>query len=268
VILFEMLTGTVPFQEDTPRDTALARLRRRPPDPCSINPALPRWLGDVVLRCLEREPGDRCGSVDALLDEIDAGIAEEEERPTATVDLGAGFRRGRRFVWRPLKWAAPVVLVVAGVALATPVIWQALRPATETPAPLLEDGVVRIAVVEFERITDDAVTRMVAAGLSEALRSKLAQRQNVRVVDVPGLSENGADAQLRNLGVEQVCAGRVGRLGDEVRILVRITSVPGRERWMTVDRSLRWEETWEGIDALAVTIAESYFARLEAEGGS
>jgi len=265
VILFEMLTGRLPFEGRTARETIVARLRRDPPDPCAVNSSLPRWLGDVVLRCLERDPKERYASIADLVAEIDGRIAAEEERPTATLGLRRGIRGASRARRRVLLGAGPAVLAILGVALAVPAIRQAIAPHAERQAPLFEDGEVRVIVMEFERMTEDPVTRMVASGLSEALRSKVARRQDVRVMDVEGLSGTEAQAVLRSLGVEHLMAGRVGRLGEEVRILVWVTAVPGRERWMTFERSLRWEASWETIDTLAVAITEPYFARLDEE---
>ena len=268
VILFEMLTGRLPFEGRTARETLVARLRHDPPDPCDVNASLPRWLGDVVLRCLERDPEGRYASIADLVADIDARIATEEERPTATLGLPRGIRGRLRARRRLLLGAGPAVLALLGLALAVPSIRQAIGPPAERPTPLFEDGEVRIVVMEFERITEDPVTRMVASGLSEALRSKVARRQDVRVVDVEGLSGTETQAVFRSLGVEHLMAGRVGRLGEEVRILVWVTAVPGRERWMTFDRSMRWEASWETIDTLAGAITEPYFAKLDEERGS
>jgi len=82
---FNVLTGDVPFRGDTPVATALARLKTPARDPCDLNRTLPLWLGEVVGRCLEREPRDRFGSVKQLVRALDAGEGEEVQRETVTI---------------------------------------------------------------------------------------------------------------------------------------------------------------------------------------
>jgi serine/threonine protein kinase len=58
-VMFEMLTGSLPFSGDTPMDVAMARLDALPPPPSARSPDLdPAWDA-IVLRCLAREPGGR-----------------------------------------------------------------------------------------------------------------------------------------------------------------------------------------------------------------
>ncbi len=103
-------------------------------------------------------------------------------------------------------------------------------------------------------------------GRGGALRDRGCVPKPVRGTREPREVREAESVELSSR-VEQVISGRVGRLGDEIKILVWVTGVPGRERWLTVDRSLQWEETWEGIDALAVAISEAYFSKLEQERG-
>ncbi|HEX2642751.1 MAG TPA: serine/threonine-protein kinase, partial [Thermoanaerobaculia bacterium] len=59
IVLYEMLTGTVPFVGETALMTAVKRLREAPPSPRVHTPGLdPRWEA-VILRCLERAPAAR-----------------------------------------------------------------------------------------------------------------------------------------------------------------------------------------------------------------
>ena len=64
-VLYEMVTGRVPFQADTPIATAYRHVNEAPPRPSSIAPVQPE-LEEIVLRCLEKDPGDRFISANEL----------------------------------------------------------------------------------------------------------------------------------------------------------------------------------------------------------
>ncbi len=59
IVLYQMLTGDVPFKGSTPLGTFMQHLSKRPPCPSLINPDLPAAYDDVVLCALEKEPRRR-----------------------------------------------------------------------------------------------------------------------------------------------------------------------------------------------------------------
>lgn len=63
VILYQLLTGQLPFDASSRSDLELKVLLEEPPDPCDLRDQLPRALADVVLCCLEKRPEDRFGDV-------------------------------------------------------------------------------------------------------------------------------------------------------------------------------------------------------------
>jgi tetratricopeptide (TPR) repeat protein len=67
VVLFELLTGKLPFVEDNAMATATARLTRDPPKPSSVRPGVPARWDAIVRRCMARDPAARFASVDDVL---------------------------------------------------------------------------------------------------------------------------------------------------------------------------------------------------------
>jgi serine/threonine-protein kinase len=82
-ILFEMLTGRPPFQEERPLDTVMKVLSGEPPLPRSLNHKVPRGLELVCLKCLARNPDDRYETAAALAGELGRYLKGEalEVRP-------------------------------------------------------------------------------------------------------------------------------------------------------------------------------------------
>ena len=71
VMLYEMLTGTVPFRRDSPADVLLAHVQDTPASPFDLNPKLSRHIGDAILRALEKDPARRFASMRELRDAVE-----------------------------------------------------------------------------------------------------------------------------------------------------------------------------------------------------
>lgn len=76
VVLFELLTGRLPFVADTPVALALAHTRDPAPPPRSIRSEVPAWINRVVLKCLEKNPADRF----ALAADLAAELRKDRSR--------------------------------------------------------------------------------------------------------------------------------------------------------------------------------------------
>jgi serine/threonine-protein kinase len=96
VVLFEMLTGQVPFTGDTPLEIAMKHLSEVPRPPSELRPEVPHDLDSVVLRALAKDPSERYQSaeeMDADLARVAEGMPvdpETEEAATAVLS-GSGL---------------------------------------------------------------------------------------------------------------------------------------------------------------------------------
>jgi eukaryotic-like serine/threonine-protein kinase len=84
-VLFECLTGTVPYQGDTLVDVLTRKRLEDPPPPSSLRREIPRAVDRAVLRLLARDPALRPGSGDAAADELEHLAAEVQSRVPAPV---------------------------------------------------------------------------------------------------------------------------------------------------------------------------------------
>jgi serine/threonine-protein kinase len=96
IVLYEMLTGTVPFTGDTPLEIAMKHLSTVPDSPSTIRREVPHDLDLVVLRALAKDPANRYQSaeeMDADLARVARGgaVARETSDAATAVLAGAGI---------------------------------------------------------------------------------------------------------------------------------------------------------------------------------
>lgn len=127
VILFQLVTGRLPFETDTPMATVMKHMREAPPQPRSFNPELPPAAEKVILKCLAKAPGDRFSSVgeaartfEAALDGATVAELGLDQEPTPGPSTGARLREmvGRNRPAALLALAVIPLLLVAGLMLA------------------------------------------------------------------------------------------------------------------------------------------------------
>jgi serine/threonine-protein kinase len=95
IVLFELLTGEVPFTGDSPVEIAMKHLAETPPAPSSLRPDVPSDLDLVVVRALAKEPADRyqsAAAMDADLETVARGGRVAAETAEAATMVLSGER--------------------------------------------------------------------------------------------------------------------------------------------------------------------------------
>jgi eukaryotic-like serine/threonine-protein kinase len=95
IVLYEMLTGQVPFTGDTAVEIAMKHLNEAPKPPSALRPEVTRELDQVILRALAKTPEDRYQTADELqedLDRVEAGLPLSRETATAATAVLSGLR--------------------------------------------------------------------------------------------------------------------------------------------------------------------------------
>ena len=90
IVLYELLTGTVPFNGDTPVEIAMKHLSQTPDPPSAHRVEVPRDLDYVVLRALAKDAGDRYHSADEMdsdLERIARGVGVSAETAEAATSV-------------------------------------------------------------------------------------------------------------------------------------------------------------------------------------
>ena len=83
ILLYQMVTGRLPFTGETPLIVYLKQMREQPVQPSRVNPAIPHAIDVVIMRALEKDPRRRYESPMELALAYGRALAEIEARPPA-----------------------------------------------------------------------------------------------------------------------------------------------------------------------------------------
>jgi len=154
VILYEALTGRVPFEGESAVAVAMKQVSEVPQRPSSINPQVWPALDAVVMRALEKEPGQRFQSADAFIAALDeamkapraaggtAAFAAAPPIVAAPEEVGPEEERERNN-W---LWGLLVAAIVIGL-----LIGLAATRDTKTDVPNVTDKQLEFAIAQLER---------------------------------------------------------------------------------------------------------------------
>jgi len=234
VVLFEMLTGRLPFEADTPLGAAVKQKSEPPPDPRALNAQIPEDLAVLVLRCLSKERSERPQTAAGLAAELARvetalpGTASPLPRRKPQTSKQITVRLPSKRIWIP---ALVVLSVLAGL-----VIWQFV--------PESDSSKRTVAVLGFKNQTGDPgldhlreiIPNLLITSLEQSKHARVTSWQRLRDLfrqsgrDEAGLfdEEAGFDVCRKN-GIEAVVVGFYSRAGETFVSDVKVLDVGTRE---------------------------------------
>ena len=93
VVMYEMVTGEVPFEADTPVSVALKQIQEEPIEPKEKVPTVTNALNRIILKAMAKNTSERYGSAAELLDDIFA-VMNNVDIEEKTEDVVVGFKKG------------------------------------------------------------------------------------------------------------------------------------------------------------------------------
>ncbi len=217
MILYEVLTGRPPFQEDSALDTLVLVRTQDPLPPSRLRPRLPRDLETICLKCLHKQPQGRYGSAGALADDLRRFLAAEpiHARPTPAWERAIKWMRRR-----PALAAAAGAGILAALTLAV-VIGEAnirLKRERDRAEARRREAVANLAKAR------EAVDRMLTR-VSEERLNNIPQVEPVRLALLEDALEFYRDFARQAHDDPDVLVGAsqaYGRLGRQYLWLARV----------------------------------------------
>jgi eukaryotic-like serine/threonine-protein kinase len=234
VVLYEMLTGEVPFDADSEVGVAMKHVNEAPRPPSERNPTVPEGLDAVVMKLLQKRPEDRYpGAAELVADlgRLDEGLPPIFAMPAASASVGEttrdlarfsvpapvsrgpggpprGFVRIRRGGRRRSLAILVALLATLGLAVLT-LLWGQEGPVVGSLSKAAE-GAERVLNVGEGEVSD-------VVGLAEREARERLAREGFGVVVEPRVSSEGETGEVLE---QSVASGREVQRGSRIALAV------------------------------------------------
>ena len=207
IILYEMLTGRVPFEGDAPFTVGIKQKSEMPKNPKLFNPNIPEDLSGAILKCLEKDKSIRYQSAADLraeLERVEKGVptTERVEAELLTPTRKPFTSKEITVKFQPKKLIVPALIVVAVLAAAI-IFWP-------KKVSNLDPNLVAVAV--FENKTGDPKLDTIGSMAAERIMQGLTQVGQFSVAPMPSAEALSATSKgkdkLRALA-EATKAGKI-----------------------------------------------------------
>lgn len=219
VTLYEMATGSRPFQGKNAPELVSSILRDTPVPVTGFRPELPQHLGRIIRRCLQKDPSRRYQSALDVRNELE-DLKKEIESADASKQRAVRQAAPRR------RWAIPAAVVAGVVVVALVAVWI-LAPLRQWFAGRSGPEIRSLAVLPLQNLMGDTAQEYFVAGMHDALITELA-KTGLNVISRTSVMAYGkrTDKRMpeiaRELGVDGLIEGSVLRVGNHVRVNVQL----------------------------------------------
>jgi serine/threonine-protein kinase len=242
VVLYEMVTGQLPFDGETTSDVLAAILKSEPPVLASLLPTAPAGIQRIINLALCKERGGRYQTAHELLHdlralqrslerELEHGVTAELPNTISDASGNAAVRTqsSAEYVVNEIKrhkWMASAVLLVL-LLLAAFGGWRYWQTA--------DNAIDSIAVLPFVNLNADPNSEYLSDGLADSTINGLAQLSGLRVTALSSVlryKQAEADAQAigKALNVRAVLTGRLRQQGDALIVSAELVDVRDQHR--------------------------------------
>jgi eukaryotic-like serine/threonine-protein kinase len=224
LILYELLTGVMPYQAESAIASLLKRTQKRAIPVSDIDKNVPGVLSNIVSKCLEREPAMRYQSADELLNDLRAWQGKSGTTRVLASSTQLWMNRVRELSWSRI---APLAVLLVAMVAAT--AWYFSR---RPGATVVAHAPVSVLVADFQNSTsdtlfDDTLEPMFNVALEGASFINAFNRGNARQLagKLPNptnkLDEKTARLVAVSQGVSAVVAGSLNKSGTGYRLSVK-----------------------------------------------
>jgi len=251
LILYEMVTGDVPFHADTTLQLMYKRVHEVPKSPKVVNPELPEWIVRVIMKCIERDPAQRYQSASEIMHDLDTAKAPAKVGSRTVQIALPGVEVSRKWL---VAIAAVVVLITALFAVPS-LRHRIFGDSTAATAPVVETK--HVAVLPLKIIGDEKALGYIADGVVDALTAKLFQMKDVQIAAPSAVAKLKPDTSPTDaanaLGAKLIVTGNLQGEGDKVRLVLNLDDADGKRMWT---------QEFSGLKQDLLTLEDNAYSKL------
>jgi len=241
-VLYEMVTGFLPFRGEGTAEIFDALLNRDPVPPVRLNPAVPLELERIITKALEKDREVRYQHASEMRADMKRLLRDTESGRITSVSASAG--PSRRTV---IRWAISALALVLVAGIGTIFYQRSHPPATpatpDTHPPASGQSTIHtVAVLPFRSLSGTSEDQAWGIGMTDAIITRLATLQNLAVRPTSSVLKYVKDPAdpsqaAQELQVDSVLDGTYQRVGPVVRVSVQLIDKE--------NKSARWAEHYD-----------------------
>jgi serine/threonine protein kinase/Tfp pilus assembly protein PilF len=226
VILYEMVTGKLPFGGDTPLSVAMKHKSEVPETPGSLNAEISEDLNQMILKCMEKDREKRYQNAK----EVVAALHNLGEKRTTTV---TAFPKEESLRGPYKKFSKKKAYFYGSLAILTMIVVLVVL----SFVPRMQMHIGSIAVLPLLNLSEDPQNEYFSDGMTEALISELAKIRSLRVISNTSVMKYKGQRPsipeiVRELNVDAILEGSVLHADGKVRIIAQLIQTnPERQIW-------------------------------------
>jgi serine/threonine protein kinase/tetratricopeptide (TPR) repeat protein len=273
IVLYELVTGELPFSGENPLSIAMKQVREQPENPRTLNSQISEEMVALILKCLEKDRRERFQSADELLAELteiekDIHTASRKvARPKAKTPKDVSASSTLR------KMVVAVVVILALIAAGL-ILW---RPWSKQDILPTAPSSASIAVLPFEDLSPQKDQEYVCDGMTDQLITNLTKIPGLKVI------ARASVMQFKNvkkdigqishvLGVKYILDGTIRKSGNRLSVSaslidanegVNIWANDYRREWADII-AIQYDVSKSIADALEITLTDKTADAIQA----
>ena len=242
-VLYEMVTGFVPFRGTGTAEIFDGLLNREPTPPVRLNPATPNDLERIIAKALEKDRDVRYQHASEMRADLKR-LMRDTESGRVTSAAPAADSRGSRAKW---GIAALLVLILGAAAIyvgytRSPAAHPQDTASDEHSASHAKPGVRTVAVLPFRSLSASTADEAWGIGMTDAIITRLATLQNLAVRPTTSVlkyvkTPTDPSQAAQELQVDSVLDGTYQRAGAVIRVSVQLID--------RQNKAARWAEHYD-----------------------
>jgi serine/threonine protein kinase len=255
VVLYEMLTGQLPFKGDYEQALVYSMLNEDPEPLNKINPEATREIQEIVNRTLKKDVNDRYQDTSQLINDISEFKTKNQLKDESQKPVGSKSLKQR------IIFGAAILILLAAVVLSVNYLQRDNQQKEAANASHAQPQLERLAILPFVNLKSDPETDFLGYALADQIIGALAYVKNISVRpssairkyqnEVPDIATAGHELQ-----VDYVLTGNYLKQGNLVRLNVELVNVNSNELIWREPIEVKYENAFTLQDIVSKKVIE------------